>query len=126
MFVYSAISCEEILSFPIFLACVRTCRYLLRRAATPTVKRSATFPLSRLVTKRHDCASGPSKPAREPSEGRAEPGAQRTRVDEVRERPLAVDLDDGQELAIRRFEVDVAVDVDELEVEADLRLRLAD
>ena len=42
MFVYSEISCDEIRSLPIFRACVRTCRYLLRRAATPTVRRSVT------------------------------------------------------------------------------------
>jgi hypothetical protein len=60
MFVYSEISCEEILSLPIFLAWLRTWRYLLRRAATPTVKRSGTFsPYGWFVTKRHDSASGP-------------------------------------------------------------------
>ena len=42
MFVYSAISCEEIRSLPILRACVSTWRYRLRRAATPTVKRSGT------------------------------------------------------------------------------------
>jgi hypothetical protein len=44
MFVYSAISCEEMRDFPIFRACVSTWRYRDRRAATPTFKRSATRP----------------------------------------------------------------------------------
>ena len=43
--------------------------------------------------------------------------AQRLRLDEVRERPLAVDLDDGQELAIPRFELCVPGDVDLVELE---------
>src|SRR6476659_9172619 len=38
--VYSPISCDEIESRPIFLACVSTCRYRDSRAATPTVSRS--------------------------------------------------------------------------------------
>src|SRR5262252_10257555 len=44
MFVYSAISWEEIRVLPIFRACVSTWRYRDRRAATPTFKRSATRP----------------------------------------------------------------------------------
>ena len=44
MFVYSAISCDEMRVFPIFRACVSTWRYRDRRAATPTFKRSATRP----------------------------------------------------------------------------------
>src|SRR5215813_9590452 len=44
MFVYSAISWEEILVLPILRACVSTWRYRDRRAATPTFRRSATRP----------------------------------------------------------------------------------
>src|SRR6266511_5517282 len=37
------ISWDEIRSFPIFFACVSTCRYRDSLAATPTVNRSATL-----------------------------------------------------------------------------------
>src|SRR6185312_12948371 len=40
MWVYSESSCEEIVSRPILRACVRTCRYRERRAATPSERRS--------------------------------------------------------------------------------------
>ena len=67
---------DEIRSLPIFLACVSTWRYLLRRAATPTVRRSATLILSSpLVTKCHDSASGGATPARGTVSGRAGRGA---------------------------------------------------
>jgi hypothetical protein len=49
---------------------------------------------------------------------------QRAGIDEVRERLLAVDLDDGQERAVPRLELGVARDVDELEIEAELVARL--
>jgi hypothetical protein len=126
MFVYSEISCEEILSFPIFLAWVRTCRYRESRAATPTVRRSAKSTFSPLVTKRHDSASDCSAPEAEPSRRRREPSAKGLRLDEVRERALAVDLDDRDVLAVGRLELRVVVDVDDDELEAELRLRLAD
>jgi hypothetical protein len=45
---------------------------------------------------------------------------QRIGRDEVRERALAVDLDDGQPLAVARFQLRVAADVDLLELEAEL------
>src|SRR6188474_2619733 len=99
MFVYSEISCDEIRSLPIFLACVRTWRYLLRRAATPTVRRSVTCwsPCRVFVTKRHDSAYGrPGLAARTALRG-AEPLAKRVGVDEVRERLFAVDLHHGKE-----------------------------
>jgi hypothetical protein len=50
----------------------------------------------------------------------------RIRVDEVGERALPVDLDDGEVLAVAGLELEVAVDVDQLELEADLGLDLAD
>ena len=45
---------------------------------------------------------------------------QRVGLDEVRERALAVDLDDGQPLAVPRLQLGVAADVDLLELEAEL------
>jgi hypothetical protein len=45
---------------------------------------------------------------------------QRVGLHEVHERLLAVDLDDGDQLAIARFELRVAVDRDLLQVEAEL------
>src|SRR6187397_3623468 len=125
MFVYSEISCDEIRSLPIFRACVSTWRYLLRRAATPTVRRSVTCrsPCRSFVTKRHDSAYGSLRLAGRTTERplrAAEPVAQRVGIDEVRERLLAVDLDDRQEGAVPRLELGVARDVDELEVEAEL------
>jgi hypothetical protein len=44
----------------------------------------------------------------------------RLRRDEVDERPLAVDLDDRNQLAITRFELGIAVDRDLLQLEAEL------
>jgi hypothetical protein len=51
---------------------------------------------------------------------------QRVRLDEVRERALAVDLDDRQPLAIASFQVGVAADVDLLQLEAELLVRRLD
>jgi hypothetical protein len=45
---------------------------------------------------------------------------QRVGLDEVRERALAVDLDNGQPFAVAGFQLRVAADVDLLEVELDL------
>src|SRR5919109_3257165 len=66
MFVYSAISCEEIRCLPIFRACVSTWRYRDRRAATPTVSRSDTPASSRdLVTAQPSLPGGAeSRPAK--------------------------------------------------------------
>ena len=44
----------------------------------------------------------------------------RRRIDEVRERAAAVDLDDGDELAVARLELGVARDVDLRELELEL------
>jgi hypothetical protein len=57
-------------------------------------------------------ARGPGEPSA------AEPAAESVRVDEVRERGLAVQLDDGDPLAVTRLERGVAADVDELDVVA--------
>jgi hypothetical protein len=46
--------------------------------------------------------------------------AERVGLDEVRERALAVDLDDGEPLAVTGFQLRVAADVDLLELELDL------
>jgi hypothetical protein len=50
--------------------------------------------------------------------------AERLRLYEVRKTPTAVDLDDGQPLPVRGFEGLVTGDVDELEIEAELLLKL--
>lgn len=68
---------------------------------------------------RHDSASDPSDAAAGTGSG-LEPPSQGVGVDEVRERPLAVDLDDGQVRAVAGLEVRVAVDVDDVELEPDL------
>jgi hypothetical protein len=49
----------------------------------------------------------------------SQPATERVLVDVVREQPLAVELDDGQELAVAGLEVGVAgdVDLDELELQ---------
>jgi hypothetical protein len=47
-------------------------------------------------------------------------------VDEVDERALAADLDDGKPLAVTRLELGVAADVDRAQLEAELRPRLLD
>src|SRR4029079_18321557 len=58
MFVYSAISCHEIRDLPILRACVSTWRYRLRRAATPTPKRSATTTSPKACDTAAHCADG--------------------------------------------------------------------
>jgi hypothetical protein len=50
-----------------------------------------------------------------------EPAAEGVDVDVVREDLFAVDLDDGDQLAIASLELDVTGDVDLLELEVDLR-----
>src|SRR5262245_23669241 len=122
MFVYSAISCEEIRSFPIFRACVSTCRYLLKRAATPTVKRSAKTPLSHQSP--CDKSSRFCQRRRLPRRRNRQPAPKRVGIDEVRERVHAVDLDHGYPFAVARLELRVAVDLDERELEPELVARL--
>jgi hypothetical protein len=63
----------------------------------------------------------PPEAAREPSGAHcAEPAPQRLGVDEVRERPLTVDLDDGDLLPVPGLELRVAGDVDDVELEPEL------
>src|SRR4249920_2248209 len=107
MFVYSEISCDEIRSLPIFRAWVSTWRYLLRRAATPTVRRSAKMPpYGSFVANRHDSASGPEGAAGTtvgglcPLRQREETGPEFRRLHEVRELEPAVDLDRRQQRPI--------------------------
>ena len=53
-----------------------------------------------------------------------EPAPERFGVHVVREDPLAVDLDDGQPLAVARLELGIAGDVDLLELEVLLAAQL--
>src|SRR3954452_17447447 len=116
MFVYSAISWEEILVFPIFRACVSTWRYRDRRAATPTVKRSATRPPS------FDFVTAVSVvPAALAARLSTRP-PQRVRVHVVDETTPPVDLHDRDPLAVRRLQLGVAVDRDLAQLEAELVL----
>jgi hypothetical protein len=55
----------------------------------------------------------------------AQPHLERVGVDEVRERSLAVDLDHGKKLAVARLENRVAVDLHDVELEAERFLCLA-
>jgi len=99
--VYSAMSWDEIDDRPIFFACVRTCRYRERRAATPTVRRLDTVcDCSRLAPRTGQHAplvryeALPARRACAASIRRSNaPG--RTWIDEC---PLAVDLHDGDAL----------------------------
>ena len=54
-----------------------------------------------------------------------ESSSQRVGIHEVRERPLPVDLDDGQVLSVARLELWLATDVDEFELEPELVLGAA-
>src|SRR6478736_6041966 len=107
-------------SLPIFLAWVRTWRYRLRRAATPTVNRSATVTPCVAV-----CNTATIVPARIiPCVGHL--GARtlceqfpnkRGLVEVVDEGPLAVDLDHRQPLAVALLELRHARDVHLFELE---------
>ena len=117
MFVYSAISCEEILVFPIFRACVSTWRYRDRRAATPTFKRSATRPpwLDFVTAFSVVPAALAARLCNRPAE--------RIRVHVVDEAPPPVDLHDRDPLAVGGLELGVAVDRDLPQLEAELLVR---
>src|SRR6266536_1822939 len=107
-------------SLPIFLACVRTWRYRLRRAATPTVNRSATVAPCVVV-----CNTAAILPALivtcADSSGRptlcVQFADERGLVEEVDKGPLAVDLDHRQPLPVARLELRHAADIHFLELE---------
>src|SRR2546428_13965148 len=95
-------------SFPIFRACVRTCRYRDSRAATPTARRSELPPVTGA------CNIAGIVPEGSGSTGRLQLAQQRCLVDVVDEGALSVDFDHGQPLAIPGLERRVACDVDPL------------
>src|SRR5881394_4034573 len=117
MFVYSAISCDEILVLPIFRACFSTWRYRDRRAATPTFKRSATRPPS------FDFVTAVSVVPAALAARLCNGPPQRVRVHVVDETTPPVDLHNRDPLAVRRLQLAVAVDRDLAELEAELVLR---
>src|SRR5688500_11783422 len=129
MFVYSEISWDEIRSRPIFLACVSTCRYRDRRAATPTVSRSATSAPSLDVicdTAQLVCHHGSDSRREKSQAGLRSPRLCADRAPQalgghvVEERPPPVDLDHRQEHAVALLELGDAGDVHLLELEAEL------
>src|SRR5262249_29206409 len=122
-------SWEEIRSLPIFRDCVSTWRYRDSRAATPTVKRSATELLgSEACNNGGSCIShGQSRVAVRSCvtlcrNFAAECGL----VDVVDESAVAVDLHHREPLAVRGFEVRVAADVDFLQLERQLGVDAGD
>src|SRR4029079_180339 len=129
MFVYSAISWEEMRSLPIFLACVRTWRYRLRRAATPTVNRSATVTPCVAVCNTPSIVPARIVPCVRPSGARTlceqfpQEGAL---VEVVDERPLAVHLAHRKPLAVPLFELRHAADVHLFELEVVLPAHLCE
>ena len=78
------------------------------------------------MTKRHDSACGLRRAAAGTVASGFQAGAEALRVDEVGERLLAVDLDNGQQLAVATFELEASCDVDQLEIEVDLAADLID
>ena len=72
------------------------------------------------MTTRHDSASGSSATAERTVTSAGQALSQGVRVDEVRERPLAVHLHDRNALAVARLQLGIEADVDELEIEAKL------
>src|SRR3954469_5421865 len=117
MFVYSAISCDEILVFPIFRACVSTRRYRDRRAATPTFKRSATRPPSL------DFVTAFSVVPAALAVRLCNRPAQRVGMHVVDETAPPVDLYHRDPLAVRGLQLGVAVDRDLPQLEAELVAR---
>jgi hypothetical protein len=68
------------------------------------------------VTAASHSARAPFRPRREPSAAAFQALPQRFRLDEVREGPLAVDLDDGDRGTVGRLQLGDAADVDALEI----------
>src|SRR5262245_7069747 len=101
-------------SFPIFFACVRTWRYRDSRAATPTVRRSAKpAPCIDACDRPPHCASGclPAASLARRSTLYAELATQRLDRNAVDEGTLAVDLENGEPLAVRLLQRRVVGDV---------------
>src|SRR5262249_37334669 len=117
---------DEIRALPIFFACVRTWRYLLRRAATPTVRRSVGAVWGGACNTTQGFLHFGTASCVEVSQSPVsrvrlcESPAESIGRHEVDERPLAVDLDDRQQLAVAGLELRVAVDQDLLQLEAEL------
>src|SRR6266699_6614682 len=128
-------SWEEIRSLPIFFDWVRTWRYRLSRAATPTPSRSlATSVRSEVCnTARAFCQFrsvrrlGMSQTRRF---GRRlcsrELAPERLGLDVVGADALAVDLDDGDQLAVARLQLGVALDRDLDQLEPQLVTKLGE
>jgi hypothetical protein len=78
------------------------------------------------VTKRHDSACGLRRAAAGTVASGFQARAEPLRVDEVGERLLAVDLDNGKQFSVATFELQASGDVDHLEIEVDLAADLSD
>src|SRR6476646_9239506 len=116
-------------SLPIFLAWVRTWRYRLRRAATPTVNRSATAAPCVAVFNTAPIVPARIIPCVGPLEARTlcvQFANKRGLVEVVDEGPLAVDLDHRQPLAVALLELGHAADVHLFEVELVLPAHLCE
>ena len=68
------------------------------------------------VTAASHCARATLGPPGEPSASEFQALPERFRLHEVRERPLAVDLDDGDRRTVGRLQLGIAADVDPLEI----------
>src|SRR5687767_4968557 len=119
-------------AFPIFFAWVRTCRYRLRRAATPTVNRSGGASWAGVCNTTQGFLQEPDGwcvgPLQSRFSGRTlcDLTAQRRGVDEVDELLLPVDFHDRQQLTVTHLELGIAVDLDLFDLEAELALGLDD
>src|SRR5829696_165020 len=111
-------------SFPIFRACVSTCRYRESRAATPTVSRSFALGCGGACNDTRPLCqplSQPWKLSRTPALCLCLCGLQtadqRVGMDVVGEDALPVDLHHRQPLAVAGLELRIAGDVDLVEIE---------
>src|SRR5581483_5035565 len=116
-------------SLPIFFAWVRTWRYRERRAATPTVNRSATSAPCVAVCNTAAIVPVGFVACATPSGAGTlcvQFAEERGRVDVVDEGPLAVDLDHRQPLAVALLELADPADVHLLELELVLAPQLCE
>src|SRR3954452_18612037 len=114
-------------SLPIFFACVSTCRYRLRRAATPTVSRSATGSSREFVTVAREATSPAFSLSQllrsrwiDPTLCSREGARERAREDVVSRDLLSVDLHHRDALAVALLELADAVDLHLLQLEAEI------